>query len=186
MEFPQIKMESQFAKIGIKQNPAQIELTQGKADVSIEQPKAEMSIQAPKGKLTIDQSQAWEEMNLMSTKRLNEKYAAEGLRAASEGTERRAEEGAGLIDIHKNVDMFAEQAYQKNNTLKPLGFKYIPSPFAVKISYEPGDVQIDVQENKPIIDAQVIKPELTYYRGNVTITMEQYAQLNIDFENMYV
>lgn len=186
MRFPQIRMESQFARIGIKQNPAQIELKQGKAELSIEQPKADMSIRAPRGKLTIDQSQAWEEMNLMSTKRLNEKYAAEGMRAVSEGTGRRAEEGAGLIDIHKNVDMFAEQAYQKSNTMKTLGFKYIPSPFAVKIFYEPGDLQIDVQENKPLINVQVVKPELTFQRGNVDITMEQYAQLKIDFENLYV
>ena len=54
MQFPQIRMESQMAKIGIKQTPAQIELQQGKADVTIEQPKAEMSIRQPKGKLTID------------------------------------------------------------------------------------------------------------------------------------
>lgn len=187
MQFPQIRMESQMAKIGIKQTPAQIELRQGKADVTIEQPKAEMSIRQPKGKLTIDQSQAWEEMNLMSTRRLNEIYAIEGKQAASEGIARRAEQGAALLDIHNGTDMIAEQAYQISNPpMKTLGIKYVPSPFAVKLHYEKENVEIDVKDNKPIISAHINKPDLTFHRGNVDITMEQYAQLTIDFDNLYV
>ena len=187
MQFPQIRMESQMAKIGIKQTPAQIELQQGKAQLTIEQPKADLSIRQPKGKLTIDQSQAWEEMNLESTKRLNEKFASEGIQAAYEGTAKRAEQGAALLDIHNGMDVFAEQAYQIGNPpMKTLSIKYVPSPFAVKLHYEKGDVEIDVKENKPIIDAHINKPDLTFHRGNVDITMEQYAQLTIDFDNLYI
>lgn len=187
MQMPQIRMESQMARIGIKQTPAFIEQEQPKADLSIEQPKADVSMRTIKGKLTIDQSQAWEEMNLMSTRRLNEIHAGEGMRAISEGTARRAEQGAELINIHNGVNMFAEQAIQNGHPpMKTLSFKYVPSPLAVKIHYERGEIQMDVQENKPVIDVRINKPELTFHRGGVDITMERYAQLKIDYDNLYV
>jgi len=183
MQFPQIRIESQMVKIAIEQHPAQIELKQKKADLSIEQPKADVSMSTIKGKLTIDQTQAWEETNLMSTLRLNEKNAAEGLQAASEGTGRRAEEGSQLVDIHKGADMIAELAYQRANPpLKTASPAYIPSPLAVKFHYERGNVEMDVEVNKPNIHAEIHKPELEFYRGAVNISMEQHAELKIDFD----
>ena len=186
MLFPQIRMESKMARIGMEQTNSYLEIEQPKADLSIEQPKAEMTIETKKGKLTIDQTQAWEETNLMSTFRLTEKFAEEGKRATLEGTARRAEQGAQLIDIHKNVNVIAEQAFENGGTpRKQLSIKYIPSPFAVKIHYESAEVFIDIKENKPIIDVQVRKPEITFYRGGVRIFMEQYNELKIDFENLF-
>src|SRR5690625_3380477 len=126
-------------------------------------------------------------MNLMSTRRLNEIHAAEGMRAASEGTGRRAEQGAELIKIENNVNVIAEQAVQNQSPkMKTLSLTYIPSPFAVKLHYERGDIQIGVQENKPIIESQINKPEIIAHRGSVNISMEQYAELHIDFDNLYV
>ena len=186
MQFPQIRMESKMAKIGMEQTNSYLEIEQPKADLSIEQPKAELSIETTKGKLTIDQTQAWEETNLMSTLRLIEKLVEEAKKAALQGTARRAEQGAQLIDIHKNINVIAEQAIE--NGAKPiaqLSIKYIPSPFAVKINYEPGEVRIDVKENKPIIDVQVRKPEVTFHRGGVRIYMEQYNELKIEVENLF-
>src|SRR5690625_2554725 len=186
MQIPQIRMESQMAKIGMEQTNSYIEIEQPKADLSIEQPKADVSMQTIKGKITIDQTQAWEETNIMNPYRLTEKIAQEGKQAALEGTGRREEQGAQIIDIHHDVDMIAEQAVENGSRpMKQLRVGYIPSPFAVKIDYEPGEVVIDVQENKPVIDAQIRKPEITFHRGGVHIFMEQYAQLNIDVENLY-
>jgi len=186
MQVPQIRKESQMAKIGIEQTNSQIEMEQPTANLSIEQPSADMTMQTIKGTLTIDQTQAWEEMNLMSTMRHIEKFAQEGMQAVQEGTGRRAEQGTQLIDIHQNTNMIAEQAVQNGSRpMKQLSVGYIPSPFAVKVHYEPGEVQIDVQENKPIIEATIRKPEITFHRGNVNIFMEQYANLTIDYENIY-
>jgi len=187
VRLPQIRMESEMARIGINQTMAQIAIRQKNADLSIRQPKADVSIQTTKGKLTIDQMQAWEEMNLMSTIRFTEKHAKEAIQLAQEGTARRAEQGAELLDIHNNGNTFAEQARQNQlPKMKTLSLTYIPSPLAVKSHYERGNVQIEVQENKPIIDVQINSPEYTYYPGNVEISMDQYPQLHIDFEPRYV
>lgn len=186
MQVPQIRMESKMARIGLEQTNSYLEIEQPKADLSIEQPKAELSIQTTKGKLTIDQTQAWEETNLMSPFRLTEKLVDEAKRAAQQGTARRAEQGAQLIDIHKDVNMLREQAIENGSKpLAQLGIKYIPSPFAVKIHYEPGELQIDITARKPEIDVQVRKPEITFHRGGVNIYMEQYNELKIDYVNLF-
>lgn len=188
MQMPQIRMESKMARIGMTQSMAQIEMRQPHADMSIEQPQTEMNMTTTKGRLTIDQTEAWEEMNLMSTQRSIEKNAQLSRQLLHEGVTRRAEQGAQLLDIHLSDTIIADQA--RENQLPPLktpSIKYVPSSHsAVKFHYERGDVHIDVQERKPIIHVQVNKPEITYYPGSLEIMMEQYPELKIDFEPLYV
>lgn len=186
MQVPQIRMESQMARIQMEQRHGQIEIQQRKADMSIEQPKADLSIQTTKGKLTIDQTQAWEDMNLMSTLRHIEKFAEEGRQGIAEGTARRAEQGTELMRIENESNPIYTQAITNGGYKERLiGFKYVPSVFAVKIDYEPGTTEIDVQVNKPVIDVTVRKPELTFHRGGVDISMAQYNELHIDYVNLY-
>src|SRR5690625_7522248 len=69
MQVPQIRIHSQFAKIGMNQQFASLNIQQPKADVTIKQPAAKMGIKSPLGELTIDQSQAFAEANLRSEER---------------------------------------------------------------------------------------------------------------------
>lgn len=188
MQMPQIRMESTMGRIGMTQTMAQIAIEQRKAEMTIEQPKAEMDITTTKGRLTIDQTQAWEEMNLMSTRRSIEKNKQEAHKQLQEGTTRRAEQGAQLLDIHKSDTIIADQARENQwPPLKTPTIKYVPSSFdAVKFHYERGEVHIDIRPQKPIIDVQINRPEITYYPGSVEVMMEQYPELKIDFEPLYV
>lgn len=186
MKLPQIRMESQMAKISIKQARGIQELRQPKAKLSIEQPKASMSMRTIPSKLTIDQTQAWEEMNLMSTPRLIEKQAQEGYQAFLEGTERRARQGTELMQIEKKGNPIYQHAIENGTRPVPrIGLKYIPSPFSVKIHYEPSRVEIDIQMNRPIIHAIPQKPEHNYQPGKVDIQMQQYQDLKIDFVHLF-
>src|SRR5690625_4931669 len=108
MKIPQIRMESQMGRIRIEQTPAKLDIRQPHAKQSIEQPKAEINITTTPGKLTIDQSQAWEERNLMNTLRLTEINAQESIRALQEGVARRAEQGAQLVKIEQGGNVIAE------------------------------------------------------------------------------
>jgi len=181
LRIPQLQITTQMGQIGIEQRQAILGIEQPKATVSIEQPKADISMQINRGKLTIDQSQAWEEMNLMNTLKWNDKYTAEALQKVKEGVARRAEQGAELIEIQNDVNPFVEQAkINGHRHPKTLSIKYVPSPLAVKFSYEPSDVKIDVQENKPIIDVEINKPNVSFHRGDVNIWMEQYPSIEID------
>lgn len=183
MQIPQIRMTSQMGKITIEQTKGQMDIVQPKAELMIEQPNAEISIQTTKGSLTIDQTQAWEETNLMSTIRLNENFAEVGKQAALEAIQRRAEQGAQLIDIHHGGNVIAEQAIQNGHpTYKEPSIQYIPSPLAVKVHYEKGQLNMDVAPQKPVIDIQVSQPLIDYQRGDVRISMERYPSLTIELD----
>ena len=186
MQLPQLRMESQFASIQMTQDYGGLEIQQKRAEVSIQQPKAQISMTTRKGKLSIDQTAAWQQVNLGSTKHIIERQAQEAMQAVQEGTARRAEQGAEMLDIHLDREVFAELAViNGSRPLKQVTIAYMPSPFAVKTSYENGQVDIEVQENKPQIDVQVRSPEITYHRSHVDIAMEKYAQLQIDFVDLF-
>src|SRR5690625_1524737 len=187
MKFPQLRMESVMGRIRLEQTPSFLEIRQPKATQSIEQPKAELSIRTTKGKMQIDQSQAWEERNLMSTIRLNEIYAQEGLKAVQEGVARRAEQGSQLLKIEQGGNVIAEQAIENGHPrMKTLSIKYVPSPLSVKMNYEPGELHIDVQTSQPTIDVKINKPEINFLRGGVHIEMDQYPELDIYVVDLYV
>lgn len=186
MEMPQIRMQSQFARISMISTPSRQEIRQPKADLSIEQPHAEISMKTTPPKLTIDQTQAWEDMNLKSAPRSIEEYAHEGKQGASEGTARRASQGTELMKIENKGNPIKTQAYQ--NGYKPersLGIEFIPSAFAVKINYQPSELEINVNVNKPIIQSRINKPEINFIPGKVDISMAQYEDLDIDFVNLF-
>jgi hypothetical protein len=186
MNIPQIRMQSQMAQIEISQTPAKQSIRQPKAEMSIQQPAASLSIQTTPSRLQIDQTQAWEDMNLMHITRRNEKFAEEGLRAVQEGVAKKAVQGKELMMIEKEGNPIVAQAV--TNSQKPkkqLAITFIPSPFSVKINYQPSEVNIEVQTNKPVIEVQRNNPEIQYEPGSVDIRMKQFQDLNIDFVNLY-
>ena len=186
MQLPQIRLESQFAQIGIRQSSGNQEIQQPKADLTIQQPSAELTIRTIPSKLTIDQTQAWEDMNLMSIARRIETFAQEGKSGLHEGIARRAEQGTALMKIENGGNPIVQQAIiNGHDQMKSLGVKYIPSHFSVKIHYQPSEVQINAQANQPIIEARANRPEHSYQQGEVDIHMKQYNHLDIDFINLF-
>src|SRR5699024_9989780 len=95
-------MESQFAQIGINQSFGVQNILQPRADLLNEQLQANLTMGTTTSKLTIDQTKAWEQMNLMSTARHIETRAQEGLHSVLEGMARRAEQGNELMRIEED------------------------------------------------------------------------------------
>lgn len=186
MQVPQIRMQSQFAQIELETIPGKQSIEQPKADVSIEQPRGELSIQRKPGKLRIDQTKAWEDMNLHSAMRSRDLFAQEGLQAADEGTGRRASEGMEMMRIEKEGAPIVSQAEQRSTKpMKTLGIEFIPSTFSVDIEYEPAELNIDFERRAPQISIQKNDPIHEYERGNVDIRLKQLQQLDIDFVNLF-
>lgn len=186
VQLPQIRLESQTAKISLTQTPGRQEIRQPRAELSIEQPKANLSIQTTPGKLTVDQTRAWEDMNLPSPLRSVAIAANQGVNALMEGIQRRTQQGADLMEIENGGEVIAYQAeINGHEQTKLIGLKYIPSHFSVDINYQPGNVQIDAQANQPIINSSANRPEHNYQAGKVDVQMERYNSLDIDFTNIY-
>lgn len=185
MQLPQIRLQSQMAQIDIQQTSGKQLIRQTHADLSIEQPKAITSLRTTPAKLTIDQTQAWEDMNIRSALSQTRKNAGEGYQSARKGVSRRARQGDELMKIESGGDPIVNQAITNGHRQqKEIGLTYIPSPFAVKINYQPGSIDFNVQTNRPMIHARSHKPEMNFQRGTVNIEMKRYQDLQMDVENV--
>lgn len=184
MNLPQIRMESQFAKIGIKTTNAKLEMEQRPAEMSIEQPKADLEIERIPGRLTIDQTAAWESMDLKSVFKRTEEHAQRGYESWLESVGRISEQGDELMRIENGGDPLVRQAIE-NSEQPPYEFNvgWIPEPFSVKIHYEPGEVRIRAKANQPIIDVKTNQPIHRYTPGNVSIYLAQPNKLEISIVN---
>lgn len=185
MELAQIRLQSKNAKIGIRTTKPVQEIQQPKAELSIEQPKAELTIQTTPGKLTIDQTEAWADMDLKHISRRIAEAADQGYQDSLEGIARRAQEGNELMRIENGGNPIAQIA-KRNSEGPELQFNigWIPSHFSVKTNYVPAKVDIQIKANKPIITANINKPNREYSPGKVDISLEQRQSLKIDFANL--
>ncbi|WP_087972569.1 DUF6470 family protein [Oceanobacillus rekensis] len=187
MKLPQVQIQSQMAQIQIQTTNARQQISQPQADLTIQQPQAEVTIRTTPGKLQIDQTGAWEDMNLMHVSKSIEKFAQDGKNALMQGIARKASQGDELMKIENGGNPIASQAMQNSyDSMKSLGIKFIPSHFSVKTNYQPAEVHIDVQTKKPMVDATPRKPEISYQPGKVETSLKQRESLDISFTNLLV
>ncbi|WP_221566969.1 DUF6470 family protein [Alkalihalobacillus sp. TS-13] len=182
MQIPQIRIQSQPALIGLKTTKGVQQISQPKAEQSIQQPKADLNTKTTKGTLTIDQTQAWNDMDLKSVFVQTEEAAQLGREDLLAGIARRAQEGDQLMRIENGGNPIAEHArVNSGGEMKEWNIGWIPSAGSVKLDYQPARVDIEVQVNKPIIETTPKKPEHTYQPGDVEVFLRQRNSLSIDF-----
>ena len=186
MQLPQIRLQSNFIKIGLNiEQPVQ-EIEQPKAIQSIEQPKAIVEIKTIPGMLTIDQTKARADMDLKSVAVRIREFAQNGYSDSLKGIQRRMVQGDELMRIENKGNPLAAQG--KENGEKPMkqfNIGWIPSHFSVKLDYEPAKVNIHVEPQKPIINTQVQKPIHNYTPGKTTVEVLEWNSLDIDFVNLF-
>ena len=187
MQIPQIRMQSNLAKIEISTTPSQQYIEQPKAQLDLQQPKADMTIQTTPGQLNIDQTRAWESMDIKHIFRRIEENAQKGMNDALNGVARRASEGDELMRIENGGSPIASQATRNSELLNyDYNIGFTPPPFSVKINYQPSRLNIQVNPNQVINNTVAQKPIIDYKEGQVSTRMKQYAGLNIDFINLEV
>jgi len=187
MQMPQIRMQSQMAQIQINQTDATLQIRQPQAELSIQQPPAEVSINKTPARLQIDQTKAWEDMNLMHIFKLNEKFADEGKSAALDGIARRMQQARQLMEIENGGNPLSQQArVNSQDGIKRPAIEFIPSSFAVQTTYEPAQLEINVERNQPIIEANPQQPEFNYEPGSVKTSLKQRQDLEIRFINLFI
>lgn len=183
--FPQIRLQSTPARLDMWVDKGSLEIQQKQADLEIEQPKAELTIERRPSQLTIDQTKAREDVGFKSVPRMIEDAAAEGKQAVLEGIARRGQERNELLQIQNGGNVIAAQAKRNSQGApKQFGLGWIPSPNSVQISYDPGEVNVSVEQKKAIINSTINNPEINYTPSKVNVQLAQYPSLEIDFENL--
>ncbi|SDC38283.1 hypothetical protein SAMN05421734_10797 [Pelagirhabdus alkalitolerans] len=183
LSIPQLRIDSQQARIGLNIDNAVTELNQGPAELSIQQPEADVSIQTRPSRLTIDQSRAFADLNQYPASEAIEREAAKGMQEAEEGSKRRRLEGDQMMRIENQTDVIPQIAKQNEvRPYRPFNIGFIPSHFSVDIDYEPAEVDVHIQKNEPIIHAQPTPTTTDYYPGGVDVYLSQEPYLDISFE----
>ena len=185
VDFPKLNITQQAGLIGINTRPGQLSIKQPKADLNIQQPPADLKFERKPSKLTIDQSQVWKELNIIGPLESTKQNAEEGEKKVLEGMAKVANEGDRLMRIENGGDQIPEIA--KQNIFKeyqPIQMEWIPSNFAVKFKYEPGEVNINAKANKPIIEANANSPIIQYEKSEMNIYLEQEPYIEINFDNV--
>jgi len=185
MRLPQIRIDQQFARIGISMEDAKVQMTQPEADLSIKQPPADINIETRPGKLSIDQSQAFHDLGQYPVKEAVRLEAEEGKKLVAEGTRRRRREGDQLMRIENGGDPIKQQAKTRMpRKYRPFNIGVIPSYNSVKINYEPADVNVDIQANKPVIQSQANPVQRQVTPANFDVYLDQQNYIDISFENV--
>ncbi|WP_257350267.1 DUF6470 family protein [Pseudalkalibacillus decolorationis] len=182
MQIPQIRMQTQRALIGMQTTEGRQEIKQPRAEQTIRQPRAELTVNTIPGKLNIDQTQAWNDMDLKSVFVRTEDAARNGREDLLTGIARRAREGDQLMMIENGGKPTVQQAIgNSGGGMAEWNIGWIPSVGSVKINYQPGDVTIDWQIHKPVIETTPRQAHSEYERGILSISLRQRNSLTINF-----
>ena len=186
MNIPQLQVTTTKAQLGLTtQQPTQ-EIEQPKATLDIQQPQAEMTINTTKSRLSIDTTRSPCRYGLKKCLLVvQKKLPSMPVRKSSNGIARRAQDGSELMRIENGgnpMQSFAERAFRQ--PYSSLNIKFIPSYGSVKVSFEPGSVDIRVEPQKVINNSTANKPIHTYTPGKVTTELLQKPSIQIDCESL--
>lgn len=182
MQIPQIRMESTFIKLGLDIQKPNQQIEQPQAIQTIEQHQAVITMETTPGRLTIDQTKAREDVDLKSVFKRTEDAAQSGYQDWMAGLARRAQQGTQLRSIQYKGNIIAHQAKANSERdVKQFNIGWLPSPFSVKTDYQPSQLHMDVQVQKPDIQVQTQKANTEYTPGKVTPFVAKQNSLSIDF-----
>lgn len=180
MQFPQIRMDQTFARLGLQILKPVQEITQPKAELAIRQTPARMEISRTPPAVLIDQSGAWADMGHKNREAFLQEVVERGREGAMAGIARRAEEGIRLRSIERHENAVVAIARDKTFPAPlPAQLTFIPRYGSVKMEGIPGTLTIDWSLGGVEIAAIPRKPVHRYTPGKVEGYMEQMNSLKI-------
>ncbi len=181
MDIPKLNVHTSKGLIGLSTTKPIQTIEQQPATLSIEQPKAIQEIRTTQPQLNIDSTQARADIDLKSVSMRWEEVVSYSKQSVAEGTNRRVLEGSEMMQIENGGNPISSQAQRQGRQMKELGIKFIPSHGSVKINFVPGNVDIQTEQQKPIISVQINKPTHEFTPGEVKVEMIQYPSIDISW-----
>ncbi|OOE03589.1 hypothetical protein BO219_07155 [Anoxybacillus kestanbolensis] len=181
MKIPQLTMQATFPQLSITVERGYMHMRQQQAEMSIEQPKPQLEMKTTPPRLTIDQTEAWADMDLKHIFRRIEEAAQDGYASWLSYLETTAIQGDELMRIEQGGDVLAMQA-QANSERPPFDYNVglIPRPFSVKVSFEPGHINMNWQTSNARIHIEPRLVQIDYKPNVVHIDLARHNNLRID------
>lgn len=174
-----IRIEQQYAKLGIQAERSKITIKQPKATFELESTPPRFDIEQPRGRLTIDQSRAWDALGVGSNLRLMSLIYDQSHQFSLEGIARIVENGNRLAAIHLGGNPIADIAGEQAFRDLPVQTVTMATNDNVDITYEPQHPNIELVRGR--VDANIRRnlPEIGYIHGKVHYDMLQKQSIKI-------
>lgn len=182
MQIPQLRMESQFAQLGLNITKPVQEIRQPHAELNLQQKPAELSIVQASTELNIDSSQARANIGIMTSMQFGDSNVAYAHQKWLQAISEKSQEGDRLMRIYTKENAIAEIGREKGQRVLEGG--YTPPSASndegVDVNIQLKPVDINVTKNGMSMNPVIRPPELSYTPGKVEPYMLQYNRLKID------
>lgn len=182
MNIPQLQIQTTPAKINLQVTKPVQEIQQPRAGLSIEQPAAILEMSTTRPKISLDTTENRADIDLKSTFRRTAENAQYGMQKAQEGSGRRAQEGQQLMKIENGTTLADIIQQNTERPMAELQVKFIGDRTKIQTEITAGSLDINVTPQRPKIDTQINKPIHNYTPGKVSVEMQQYGSVQIDWK----
>ncbi|MBF8982980.1 hypothetical protein IZY60_05475 [Lutibacter sp. B2] len=177
-----LEINTTNAQIGMEITNAKVDIQQPQADVNMKTKHAQVNIKSENSKIHIDQSVCFSESGLKDVFELIKSSANLGKQRASQAIARISSEGDQLMRIENGGNPIISQAirnaFEADNKDYNIGLTPKSRP---KISATDPKLNIDFQKGEVNIDVNVNKPIINYQPGKVNIYLNQKDSINIEY-----
>ncbi|WP_088041559.1 DUF6470 family protein [Bacillus sp. EAC] len=187
MQFPQIRIQSTFAKLGLQVEKPILDFQQPKAEMNIHQQNAEMEIERVAPTLEMDSYEARADIDLKSVRRRIEDAFNDGYQAWLDGLARVSQQGDQMMKVQNNKNAISD--ISKENSTNPIydvNIAFVPRYGSFKMSYDPGSLEINWTTHKPEIEVIPQRPTTNITPGQVSSYMDIWNDLKIDYTGITI
>ncbi|MGD9678488.1 MAG: DUF6470 family protein [Vulcanibacillus sp.] len=178
-QIPQIQIGYSYPKIGLNIDNAKLQVKQNNAEIDTHQEYPKVNISTTPAKINIDQSAAFKALGnfpqLEWLDVITDNYLDTGLNSIKEI----AGKGEHFQKVHIYNDPIVEHA--KNDKVDFSAYDYVgrASCDNVNIQYQAGSLSMSWSGGDVNMDVQVNKPQLDYVRGKIEIYELQKSKVDV-------
>lgn len=182
MQTPYLQMQSTLGQIGLQSNRPPLQIKQPNADLTIKQEHVDtLKISTKASKLLIDQTEAFADAHLKDPIRSANEYYQKTKSKVAEYISKTVSQGMQLLKIENGGNVFPQLA-AANSQLNPerqFQLKSMPNALRVKINYQPGELNIQVNRSEPDIQVKKNDPIISIPKWQTDAYIRQKNNLNI-------
>lgn len=179
LPIPQIQIRQQYAQLGINADIGIQDIKQPRATFELTTERPKLNIHSENGVLYVDSSKAWDALGHGPSLETMSRIYSRAREVALQGIAKIVENGNRLGAIHKGGNTIAEIAKEQGAEFFEFEFMGDASLDNVDLHYEPGKLDIQIEEGEVNLYTHPNPPEINYTRGKLDIYMIQYPKVEI-------
>lgn len=184
MDMPQIQINQQFARIGIKIKTPYIKVKQGNSKIGINYPQDKIEINQQNAIVNIDSYPTRYDLNIKNIMDFRKDITQKSKQTVMQSIGRMAQNGDSLMKLENGgnpvVEIIKRETFQP---LRELGLKWISRP---KFNVEPAKLDVKYKQNSLVLIPESSDTDIKLARGMVKINMVQYNKLDIEIRGKYI